>query len=334
VRDRRRHLRGVLERGPERLPQELAHAIAAFEQLRDALAGIGDRLGRSERAQLGARLRVVLERGRIDHENLRLAVGALHTLVEPLAGLLARPSLREHLLDERRQHERGACGGIRQPFGEVADHVRQDVDAREIQRAERGALRPSDRRPVDRVDLFDRVGAGCDERQRTHDVVEREVVADEVRRVLRDDYALAQVQIGKRGHAVEHRRVGLGRRDQLEQTQVARRIEEVRSEPVAPEVVAATLGEHADRNARRVGADDAAGPPRLVHALEERALGVELLDDALDDPIRFAESRQAVVERRGGDELPAVRQEEGVRLEPTRALQPLRGGVGGDVEQE
>ena len=75
--------------------------------------------------------------------------------------------------------------------------VREDVDAGEIERPERGALRPSERRAGDRVDLLDRVGAGLDLLEDLHHAVERDVVADEVRRVLRDDDALAEVMIGE-----------------------------------------------------------------------------------------------------------------------------------------
>ena len=68
--------------------------------------------------------------------------------------------------------------------------------------------------------------------------MQAEVVGDEVRRVLRDDDALAQPVIGERADGFDDRRVGVGRRDHLEQVQIARRIEEVRAEPVPPEAVA------------------------------------------------------------------------------------------------
>ena len=52
-------------------------------------------------------------------------------------------------------------------------------------------------------------------------------------------------------HRVEHRAAGVGGRDHFEQVQVARRVEEVRAEPVLPEVVAAAFGERRDRECRR-----------------------------------------------------------------------------------
>ena len=44
--------------------------------------------------------------------------------------------------------------------------------------------------------------------------------------------------------------------------------------------------------------------------------------------------RKAVVEAAGRDQLPGVGREERIGLERARALQPLLGGVGRDVEQQ
>ena len=65
-----------------------------------------------------------------------------------------------------------------------------------------------------------------------HDAEEADVVGDEVRRVLRDDDALAEAVVGELGDGVDDRRIGVRRRNDLEQPQVARRVEEVRAEPV------------------------------------------------------------------------------------------------------
>ena len=73
----------------------------------------------------------------------------------------------------------------------------EDVDAGEIERAERGALGPANGRSGHRVDFFNRVLASGNEREEVHHTCEREVVADEVRRVLRNHHALAKVVIGE-----------------------------------------------------------------------------------------------------------------------------------------
>ena len=121
-------------------------------------------------------------------------------------------------------------------------------------------------------------------------------------------------------------RLGFRRRDDLEQMQIARRVEEVRAQPVAPEVVAAPFRDRVHRNARRVRADDRSRPARLIDASEQLALHVELLDDGLDDPVGFAQLREALIEAAGCDELPGVRSEERIGLERPRALESLGRG--------
>ena len=132
----------------------------------------------------------------------------------------------------------------------------QDVDARDVHRAERRAFRPAERRSGDRVDLLDRVVTRRERAQRLDDAVQPDVVGDEVRRVLRDDDALAEREIREAGDARDDRRVRVGRRNHFEQSQIPRRVEEVRADPVPPEIVAPALAERGDGNTRRVGAHD------------------------------------------------------------------------------
>ena len=115
--------------------------------------------------------------------------------------------------------------------------------------------------------------------------VEADVVGDEVRPVLRDDDALAETVIREVRHALDDRRIGLRRRDDLEEPQIPRRVEEVRAEPVPPEVVAPAFRQRRDRDARRVRRDDRPRTPDGVDALEQRPLDVELLDDRFDNPV-------------------------------------------------
>ena len=145
--------------------------------------------------------------------------------------------------------------------------------------------RPS-RRPGDRVDLLDRVLARFDRAEDLRHAERPMWLAMKSGRVLRDDDALAQPH-GRRRRAMrrDDRGIGVGCRDQLEQVQVARRIEEVRAEPVPAEAVAAALGERRDRDARRVRADDRLGAAHRLDALEQRSLDVEPLDDGFDDPV-------------------------------------------------
>ena len=139
----------------------------------------------------------------------------------------------------------------------------QHVDAGNIHRAKRRAARPAKRRTRDGIDFFDRVLAARNRIERPGDAVQRDVVADEVGRVLGDDDALAEMMVGEIANGLDDCRVGLRRRDQLEQPQVARRVEEMRAEPMTSEIFTAAFRKQCDGDARGVRADDRARSSRL-----------------------------------------------------------------------
>ena len=64
-----------------------------------------------------------------------------------------------------------------------------------------------------------------------------------------------------------------------------------------------------------------------VDALEERLLHVEALDDGFDDPVSRRNRGQVLLEAAGSNECGAVRGEERIRLELSRARQSVAGGV-------
>ena len=115
--------------------------------------------------------------------------------------------------------------------------------------------------------------------------------------------------------------------------QIARRIEEVRAEPVAPERLRSSVRDRGDWNAGRVRADDRVRAAMRLDAREQLALDLDPLDDRLEDPVGGRNLRQVVVEAAGRDEGGAVGREEGIGLQPPRALEALLRGRGGDVEQ-
>jgi hypothetical protein len=160
------------------------------------------------------------------------------------------------------------------------------------------------------------------------------VVADEVRRVLGDDDAFAEAVIAELRHALGDRGIGLGGRDHLDQPQVARRVEEMRAEPVRAEVVAAAFRELRDRNPRGVRRDDRARTADGVDLFEQRALDVELFDDRFHDPVGVFQLREVGVEAAGGDARERVRGEERIGLERAGALQAVAGHVCVEVEQQ
>ncbi len=96
--------------------------------------------------------------------------------------------------------------------------------------------------------------------------------------------------------------VGFGRGDEFEQAHVARRVEEVRAEPGAAEVVGESFGDFADGQAAGVGGDDGAGLADGFDFAQERPFEVEIFDDGFDDPVDFGEFLEVVFEVADGDE--------------------------------
>ena len=137
--------------------RNVADLVLAAEQRADAIADVVDRC---------ARRRATASRagcfGAVRPSSPDRASGSRRPvfLVEALPGLRADPAALDQRVDERRQRE-ATRSLAAQPLGEVARHVREHVDAGDVQRPERRALRPADRRAGDRVDLFDRVLAAA-----------------------------------------------------------------------------------------------------------------------------------------------------------------------------
>src|SRR5688572_9962781 len=125
------------------------------------------------------------------------------------------------------------------------------------------------------------------------------MVADEIWRVLRHDYPFAEVDVRKSRDGLDHRVIGFGRRNDLQQPQVTWWIEEVCPQPVPAEVVAAALREHPDGYAGRIRADDRSWTPGGVDPLEQRAFDVDVLDYRLDNPVAVFELCQIGVEPAG-----------------------------------
>ena len=136
--------------------------------------------------------------------------------------------------------------------------------------------------------------------------------------------------------------IGLRGGNDLQQAHVARRIEEVRAEPVAAEIVGKAFSDGRHRQSAGVGGDDRSGLANGFYFAQQLALDFEVLDDGLDDPVAFGEPLQVVVEVADGDQLGEVRFKECRRLGLARGVKPgggefvARGSVGigrHDVEQ-
>ncbi len=101
----------------------------------------------------------------------------------------------------------------------------------------------------------------------------------------------------KCGHAREHGRVGVGGRDELEQLEVARRVEEVRPEEAPPEALAAPLARSRASGCPRCWSTTTASAAHdALDAGHHLALDVEPFDDGLDDAVGAGDAVEVLVE--------------------------------------
>ena len=316
-------LGGVGHGARERVPDQLARLVVGLDQRLEAIrqrqvARIAD----AAPARLAGRH--VLQRAILSSDlQVESPEGLLALLVDD--GLVeALPALgAEQLVLNEQLHHRAAIFAaqnlailvVRDQVVEVAADQRHHVDADDVVEAEGAGLGAAQQRPGQRIDGLYAVAVLDGE---FHDVALQEAdhaVGDKVRRVLADDDALAQHILGKVLHAVDDCPIGVGRGDDLEQVQVARRVEEVRAEEARLELRRAPLGDDIDRDAGGVAADDGIRAGDLLDALHELLLRLRALHDYLDHPVAATDRGvEVILEVAHGDEAGGALREKVGRL--------------------
>ena len=170
-------------------PKELAGAARIADQRAQALSQVFDASDRFKRWEAGFARDVIFERVQVDRVDFLFLADAL---VETLTGLFAEPAALHHLLEARRRKETLAPRIGRCPFIKIRADKRHDVEADDIEQAERSAIGKSDQRAGEEVDLFNGVAAFCRDVERGAAEEAADAIRDEVRCVLARDNALAQ----------------------------------------------------------------------------------------------------------------------------------------------
>ena len=154
--------------------------------------------------------------------------------------------------------------------------------------------------PIDaageRVHLFDGEVLLLHQAHRFQHDEDADAVGDEVGRVAREHHFLAQQHVGEVRDGGDGRRVRLRRGDDLHQPHVARRIEEVRSEPAPADGFRQFGRDRRDRQAAGVGGQDRVALQVRHDLVEQRLLDGQVLGDGLDHPVAIGQQRQVVVE--------------------------------------
>jgi hypothetical protein len=233
------------------------------------------------------------------------------------------------LPDQGLQHGRRREDVAALVVGEGVEAVLRDVDQRvqadDVGRAEHAALRLAGRGAEHHVDLLDGVALGGGDGQRAHHRERADAVGYEVGRVLGAHEALAQQAPAQRLGARDGRGRRVGAGDDLDELEVAGRVEEVRDAEAALERVAAPLHQLGDAQAGRVRRHDGLAA-QLVDARVELLFDGEVLDHGLDDEVALGDGLgQVVLEVARGDERLEARREERRGLRLARAFESLFG---------
>ncbi len=183
---------------------------------------------------------------------------------------------------------------MRNQWSQVSTHVIPHIQPNQVDQAEGGRLRASHQRTCDGIHLIHAVVVLEDEVHRERTRAEGDAVADEVGRVLAQHDALPHPRLAEVAHERGHFLRGIRRRDDLQQFQIARRVEEVCAEKVFLELLRAPFRNGLDGDARGVGADDGLRLADRVDARHQVLLDLEVFDDRLADPVRLGHGAEVI----------------------------------------
>ena len=229
VGDLRHPAGGVGQRRQQGVAQVAGAAVLLGLVEQEAQAVRPGRRGRGRRPTIGRSglgRRPVLQGVQVEHVEHGLAV-APAAAVEAAAGLVAEQPGLQHPPQRLGGREDVAAlvggGQLVQVAGHGDHHVQPDL----VEQPEGGRLGPAHQRPGEGVDLLDRVAVLQGVADVVHAGEAAQPVGDEVGGVLGHHRALAQHPLHERPHPLQHLGVGVGGRDELDQLEVAGRVEEV-----------------------------------------------------------------------------------------------------------
>ena len=282
--------RRVMEKIAEHGPEELRLLVRRGAQRGEFFRGIPDREYLADFLTGPFRGRAVILSGQVQH------LDVLADLAEEAGtGLLPECTLFNQRAEPGRCLEVRVPGIIREGVIHGLDHMRHGVEADDIGGAVGRALRAANGRPGDRVD---RIEAELELLGVVHggeDGEHADAVANEIRRVLGEDDALAEgrgeegFQPGKQG------RIGLPIRNQLDQVHVARRVEEVDAGEARAHGRRQSLGEGIDGKARSVAGNESRIRHMRRNLLVKIELPVEAFGNRFDDQVAALEQVQVLV---------------------------------------
>ncbi|EKD39983.1 MAG: hypothetical protein ACD_75C00218G0001 [uncultured bacterium] len=281
---------GIDEGVADTFPGELGPFIACADHHLHFLTRAVDLLDHLRRGELGLGQRFVFAAYVVIVEQRLLAVHHLF-FVETLAGFVAEESTVDHLLHELRHLEHPAFLVIRQEFVGVGTDMAEGVEADQIGRAERRALRAGGGRTGDGIHLFDGHAHLNHMLDAFIDRIGADPVGDKIGGILGEDDAFAHPLAEEIGHAFNHGRIGLVAGDDLHQPHITRRVEEMGGEEILADFGRQHRRHLAHRQAGGIGGEHGARREVRHQLFQEIELDRHIFDHHLDNPVAILELR-------------------------------------------
>ncbi len=288
----------VLGHAGEEFEQELrAFVVAEMHDLQLLIEGA--RIAHGARAsEARFHRRAIVHRFGVYAKNDALAffVAFFGGLIETGTRLVAQQAFLDHRVEPGGAAHDVAPLVVRTAVIHIAHHLLQRIQADQVRCTECGRTGMADGGTGQRVHFLD---AESRFHHLMHHILHGEgddAVGHKVGRVLRVHNALAQYVLAKFRDGFHHFRFGVGRGNQLEQLQIARRIEKVRAQEVGRHLFVHTFGHGRNQDAARVRADDTAGLAMLRNVGKNLFLDVKPFDNDFDDPIAIRDFRHIVLE--------------------------------------
>ena len=102
---------------------------------------------------------------------------------------------------------------------------------------------------------------------------------------------------------IDHFGVSIRCGDDLQQTQVTRRVKEVSAAKMFFKIIAPSFCHHVDRDPRRIGSDERAWFAKLFNLIKNLFFDVEPFYHHLNDPIAARDILHVIIKIAGGDAL-------------------------------
>ena len=287
----------VGQRREERIPNiaGVAVLIGLADEEAQPRPQVALHLGCFDDGKLGILRRLVFQRLEIDHIKDGFPI-ALRPLIESAASLQSEQTSLEHALEGHRDEQLLAEWVFRDQGIEVLCHADRNIQADLVHEPEGGGIGATDQRPGERIHLLDTIAVLQRIADRLLTAVAAETIGDKVWRAFSDHDPFAQYTLAERAHVFRDLGIGICRRDDLKELEIARWVKKVGSQETAFEGLGAAFSYPGEGNTGSVGGDNGVRVSNLLNACHQLLLGLQFFKDSFQNPVGLFEALKVILE--------------------------------------